>query len=222
MELRWLRRAGRNGVSRTVAGLMVACAACSSGSTPSPGSGSQDDGGSGSSSGAATDSGGSSYAQYDTLMGTFSSTTGIQATFSGAVEIQYRAQDSGWTLGGYGSFGESGQGTPAVTISSPSGATAKLSFTVTGTGAPAAAMTSGDCNTSGFTIIMTVTGGGSAGGVYDTELGYPGNTCKLTLDTPANVIPDGAGTGGSYFAHGSLDATISVSPSDVGTFSATW
>jgi hypothetical protein len=164
-----------------------------------------------------------SYTQYDTLMGTMTSTNGVMATFSGATEISYRTQDTGWTLAGFGSFGSSGDGTIPVTVSAPAGATGKLAFSATGMGAPAATTSPESCDAANIMLVFTFTGSGTADDVFDTQLGVPGTTCMFTLDAPTNVIPSGAGPSGSYFAHGSLTATLpTLSPSNTGTFSATW
>jgi hypothetical protein len=151
-------------------------------------------------------------------MGTFSAQSGVQATFTGAMEAFDLGTGSSFTS--CGAFTESSicATAPKVTVTSPAGESGTLVMGVpagSNLPAPPVASTFSCAADGGFTVSFTA----------GIEI-FVVTSCTATLDAPTEVSSK---TGVAfYFAHGSANATMLGSTQfsdggyDVGTLSATW
>ena len=202
---------GRSLAVALLTGLALGCGGGGGHATTSGGSAT----GGGSSTGGTT---GGGYSKYDTLTGTFTA-TGVNATFSGAMEGAYSSsstsQATGWDL--LGGFDDPNDESPAVTVSAPAGDKGTVTFAFKQSGPPAAA-TYACGGPSQLSIAFSPDG--------TVANSFTGQSCTVTLDAPTLVASDPSGLG-YYFAHGSVTATMAPSglaPAGTGpgTLSATW
>jgi len=184
-------------------------------------SGGSSGGSSSSSSGGAGDSGSGGDAGLNTLQGTFSSNSGIQATFTGAVSGRYTGGTATWETGPQ--FGDIQPATSTgITITNPpnsNGATFGVAILLA-PGMPAAGTF--PCSDPSSSANPHVSANFDIGGVEYAAgvIGFSGGTCTVTIDMPTLEAD------GDYFAHGSLTSSLVAKLTDggqgTGTMTAAW
>lgn len=209
------------------AALTALTAGCSGGSTTSS-TGTGSGTGTGSSTGTSSASGGSTGTQYNTLSGTFTA-PGLSATFVGAVQGTYSSSssvdpsnDSTWTA--LDRFADPAAQFPTVTVTTPAGDTGQVQLSVSIAGPPTAGVHT--CGDPSGIVLLYLPNGNVLGGYGN----YVDGGCTVTLQAPTLVSSQTLGNGGqlgTYFAHGSVSATLlSYLPDggvkDTGTLAATW
>ena len=199
-----------------------------SGSTTS-GGGSSSGGGSGSGGGS---TGGNPYGQYNSLTGTLTTASGVNATFSGS--FQGTAQPNplgsgalvGWTT--IPTFhGPAGKLT--ATVTSPAGASGQLSITQEAAEPTTAATYTCATSSPGAQVELLFALTDASGTKTNYSAGPGGGTCTLTLQDGTDVTDTGEGTNsgvyGTFFAHGLFTASVqgaTAAGTDTGTLTASW